>query len=87
MRLSPGQSIAPHYHDIRTECFRIVSGEGEIKINNEVVANTPDEIILCEPGDIHEFINQSQSEPFLFQVIRTNDPGNEDMNWVNGGSR
>lgn len=81
MRLAPGQQIKPHHHSTRTECFRIVSGQGEIKINGKVVASSEDDIVLCEPGDIHEFINTSEVEPLTFLVIRTNDPGNEDMVW------
>lgn len=81
MRLAPAKRIKPHHHAQRTECFRIVSGEGQILINGEVVASTIDDIVLCEPGDVHEFINASLTEPFLFLVIRTNDPGNEDMIW------
>ena len=83
MRLAPGQRIKPHHHDVRTECFRIVSGRGQIKINGEVVASNDDDIVLCEPGDVHEFINTSASEPLTFLVIRTNDPGNTDMVWEN----
>ncbi len=81
MRLAPGQSIKPHHHNTRTECFRIVSGSGEIRINGEMVATSEDDIVLCEAGDVHEFINTSDSEPLTFLVIRTNDPGNEDMIW------
>lgn len=81
MRLAPGQSIKPHHHNVRTECFRIISGVGEIIINDEVVARTLDDITLCRPGDVHEFINKSSSEPFLFQVVRTNDPVENDMFW------
>jgi len=81
MRLAPSQRIKPHHHNTRTECFRIVSGTGEIKINGEVVATTEDDVVLCEPNDVHEFINTSATEPLTFLVIRTNDPGNEDMIW------
>lgn len=81
MRLEPSQTIKPHHHDVRTECFQIVSGNGQIKINGEVVATSSNDIVLCEVGDIHEFINLSQTEAFTFLVIRTNDPGNEDMVW------
>ena len=81
MRLAPSQSIKPHHHNTRTECFRIVSGKGEIKINGEVVAATDNDVVLCEPGDVHEFINTSMTEPLTFLVICTNDPGNEDMIW------
>lgn len=81
MSLAPGQRIKPHHHGARTECFRIVSGGGEIKINGQVVAQSEDDIVLCEPGDVHEFINTSDTVPLTFLVIRTNDPGNEDMIW------
>lgn len=81
MKLAPGQRIKPHHHNTRTECFRIVSGSGEIKINGEIAAQSEDDIVLCEPGDVHEFINTSTTESLTFLVIRTNDPGNEDMIW------
>ncbi len=81
MRLAPNQSIKPHHHNIRTECFRIVSGKGSIRINGEVVASSENDMALCEPGDIHEFINESATEPLIFLVIRSNDPGNGDMIW------
>lgn len=81
MKLAPGQSIKPHHHNLRTECFKIVSGEGRIKINGEIVAASVDDIVLCEVGDIHEFINTSAVEPLTFFVIRTNDSDNEDMIW------
>ncbi len=82
MELSAGKTIAPHYHKKRTECFRIVSGKGGILVGGELVAASPDDIVLCEPGDVHEFINTSQDEPLIFQVIRTNDPLDNDMYWV-----
>lgn len=81
MRLAPSQTIKPHHHNTRTECFRIVSGSGKIKINGEVVATTDDDVVLCEPGDVHEFLNTSDTEPLTFLVIRTNDIGYDDMIW------
>ena len=81
MRLAPGQTIKPHHHNVRTECFRLVAGDGSIKINGEVVASSPDDVVLCAPGEVHEFINNSETEYLLFQVIRTNDPKENDMFW------
>lgn len=82
MRLGPGMNIRPHYHNVRTECFRIISGEGKILIGGEVVATSPDDMVICAPGEVHEFVNLSDSEHFYFQVIRTNDPKDNDMIWV-----
>lgn len=81
MRLAPNQRIKPHYHKVRTECFKIISGDGEIRLNGETAVSSSDDIILCSPGDVHEFINHSLTEPLVVLVIRTNDPGNEDMIW------
>ena len=81
MRLAPNQRIKPHHHNTRTECFMIVSGQGEIKINDEIVGSSDNDIVLFEPSDVHEFINTSSTEPLTFLVIRTNDTGNEDMIW------
>lgn len=81
MRLAPGGRIKPHHHNVRTECFRIVSGTGVIKINGNIVASSDNDVVLCEPGDVHEFINESTNQPLTFLVIRSNDPGNEDMVW------
>jgi len=79
MKIPPAGGIRPHHHDVRTECIRIVAGDGVIKVNNEIAASSEDDVILIEPGDVHEFINNSATEPFTFLVIRANDPGNEDM--------
>ncbi len=82
MRLAPSASIPPHKHAVRTEAFKILSGQGEIIINGEAVASSTDQIVLCQPGDVHGFVNYSATESFTFMVIRTNDPGNEDMIWI-----
>jgi len=87
MRLAPGQRIKPHHHNSRTECFRIVSGNGEIKINGEIVASSENDVVLCEVGDVHEFINTSTTDPLTFLVIRTNDSGNDDMIWEESSDR
>ena len=51
----------------------------KIKINGEIVATSEDDILLCKAGDVHEFINVSNTDPLTILVIRTNDPGNDDM--------
>ena len=83
MKIAPGGRIKPHHHDIRTECIKIISGDGVIRINGQVAAASDDDIVLVQPSDVHEFINNSQSKPFTFLVIRTNDPPYEDMIFEN----
>lgn len=79
MKVPPGGGIKPHHHEVRIECIRIISGDGVIKINGEISASSGDDVILIEPGDVHEFINKSETQPFVFFVIRTNDPVRDDM--------
>ena len=52
-----------------------------VNVEREVVATTDDDVVLCEPGDVHEFLNTSDTEPLTFLVIRTNDIGYDDMIW------
>lgn len=79
IRIPPNGGIKAHHHDIRTECLKIISGDGVIRVNGEVVASSEDDIVLVEVGDVHEFINNSATEPFVFLVVRVNDPSNDDM--------
>lgn len=80
MRLGPGQNIKPHHHTLRTECFKIVSGEGLIKINGNDQEHQKTILFYANP-ETHEFINTSATTPPTFLVIRTNDPGGADMIW------
>lgn len=79
MRIPQNGGIRSHHHDVRTECLKILSGDGTIKVNGEIAASSPDDIVLIQPGDVHEFINNSGTEPFTFLVIRTSDPTHDDM--------
>ncbi len=81
IRILPGERIKPHHHKQRTELFHIVSGEGEIRLNGVTAATTTSQLLLCKPGDVHEFINTSDSDKFVIVVFRTNDGGDEDMIW------
>lgn len=81
IRLLPEQRIKPHRHAQRTELFHVVAGQGEIRINGQTVVSSPDELVLCQPGDVHEFINTSAADKLVVMVFRTNDGGDEDMIW------
>ena len=78
--VKPGQYIPPHHHNVRTEALMIFEGEGEIVVAGEKIVS-PQETIICQPGDIHAMRNVSTEKPLKILVIRTNDPGKEDMIW------
>jgi len=81
IRIAPGEGIRPHHHEQRTEAFMIVSGDGEIKIGGVTSATSTMQLVLCKPGEVHEFTNTSRTQPLVLVVFRTNDKGNEDMIW------
>jgi quercetin dioxygenase-like cupin family protein len=81
LSVKPGQYIPPHHHAVRTEAFYILEGTGEIVINGSKVVCTRDDIAICQPGDVHSMRNLSEDEYFRVLIVRTNDPGNEDMIW------
>lgn len=69
MRLISGQIIKSYHFNARTECFNIVSGQGEIKENREVAVPSKNEIYLCQPSDVPEHTNISLTMPFPFRVL------------------
>ena len=81
VRVDPGQHLKPHVHKIRIELAQVMSGEGDIVVNGKAVVSKPGEFVLVEPGDVHTLINRGQDK-FVVMVLTVNDPGPEDMIWV-----
>lgn len=81
VKLPANEHVKPHVHKVRTELLQVLAGTGEIVVNNEIAATKAGEFVLVEPNDVHEVINRGD-EPFIVAVFRTNDPGDEDMMWV-----
>lgn len=81
IRIEPRSEVKPHYHKVRTECFKILSGTGRVMVGDVAVVSK-DEMILCEPNVHHAFVNNSDNEYLYVQVIRTNDPSADDLYWV-----
>lgn len=80
-RVKPGEEPRPHVHKIRTEMAQIISGQGEIIMNDQVVTDRLGELVLAEPGDVHTLINKGK-EDLVVMVVRVNDPGDQDMIYV-----
>lgn len=81
VKFVPGESIKPHYHKVQTEVFYIAEGKGVVKLNGEEHTLEVGDFFLCEKGDTHEFINNS-NEDLMVLVFRVDEPPDGDLNWV-----
>lgn len=59
-RLAPGQSTTPHHHPRTEEIYYILSGQGEMRIGDEVRTVGPGDAIAIPPGQIHTIANCGQ---------------------------
>lgn len=67
----PGSHIRPHSHRTSVEVYIIRRGVCELVTNGERRAMRPGDVILMEPGDVHELINHGE-EAFELWVFKTN---------------
>jgi quercetin dioxygenase-like cupin family protein len=75
----PGSHIPPHYHRASVEVYVVRRGECELVVNGERFELRAGDIVLMEPGDVHELTNKGVEE-FEVLVIKTN-AGKGDSVW------
>ena len=68
-KFKPDTKKDPHYHKKMTEIFYILKGGGKIIVNKEELECHPGEVIICEPNDIHQVINDTDKS-FEFLVMK-----------------
>lgn len=59
-RLSPGQSTTPHFHRQSEEIYYILSGDGQMRLGDDVRAVGPGDAIAIPPGIVHQLTNTSE---------------------------
>ena len=79
VKFAPGVSVFKHFHRKTCEIFYVRSGNGLIRINEIELRCSPDDFILCEPGEIHEFINDTEDD-FVLLIFKTNEEEG-DIHW------
>lgn len=72
--------IKPHYHKHMTEIYHILKGTAIIFCGDFKEKANPGDTLLCEPGEVHGLINNTNSE-FLFAVFKIN-AKDDDLIWV-----
>ena len=72
VKFVPGVSVGKHFHRKTCEIFYVRSGNGLVRINGIELRSSSDDFILCEPGDVHEIINDT-GEDFVILISKTNE--------------
>ena len=81
VKFKPNTFIKPHYHKKTTEIFYIREGNAVLKLNNKEFKCKKDDFFLCEPNDVHEFINNTNQD-LIVLIFKTNEEEN-DIYWTN----
>ncbi len=78
VEFTPGQSVPLHYHKTTKEVF-IALSQASFMINGEEVVMEPNDVLVCEPGDVHG--NPTIEKPTRILVLKLEfDP--EDTVWL-----
>jgi mannose-6-phosphate isomerase-like protein (cupin superfamily) len=56
-RVAPGQTTTPHYHPRTEEIYYILSGEGKMRIGDELRRVGPGDAVAIPPGQTHQITN------------------------------
>lgn len=72
----PGAHIPPHYHRASVEVYVVRRGVCELVVNGEQYELRPGDVVLMEPGDVHELTNRGEEE-FEVLVVKTNAEGKD----------
>ncbi|MCU4719230.1 cupin domain-containing protein [Halapricum hydrolyticum] len=71
VEVPPGEHVEPHYHRETEEVFYVLQAGGTLVIDDVQFSPTDGEVIICEPGDVHEVFNESD-QPFRILVFKVN---------------
>ena len=66
--IPPEKSSAPHYHQISSETYYILEGQGAMKIDGEDYTLHPGQACLIEPGEVHQISNLGSADLVFLAV-------------------
>ena len=72
--------IKPHYHKTMIEVYHVLKGKALVFCGDIRVRTKPGDTLLCEPGEIHGLVNDTDSD-FEIIVFKMN-AEDSDMYWV-----
>ena len=71
VKSDPHTEIKPHYHKETTEIYHILEGNAILFIGDERIRAKERDTFLCEAGEVHGVINDTEEE-FLILVFKIN---------------
>ncbi|WP_019177280.1 cupin domain-containing protein [Methanomassiliicoccus luminyensis] len=78
VRFRRGEAVPPHYHKVQTEVFYVL-GRGSFVVSGTRLSLEPGDIVVCEPGEVHE--TPAAEEDFGFLVLKV-DYRDDDTVWL-----
>lgn len=67
----PGSRVKPHFHRKTHEFIYVIGGEAALKINGHTRIMKQGDMIVTQPSDVHEVVNDSD-RPWEVLVLKTN---------------
>jgi quercetin dioxygenase-like cupin family protein len=62
----PGDIAPAHIHEDMYELFYVSKGAGMLKVGGKVNKIEEGDVIIVEPGDSHEFLNNTEGDMVMF---------------------
>lgn len=78
--ISANSHVPPHAHRSSVEVYVVRRGVCALVVNGELYEIGPGDVVLMEPGDMHELTNRGE-EAFEVLVFKTNATEN-DTSWA-----
>lgn len=68
-KLEPGAAIGYHKHETGSEIIYIISGEGIVRYDNELMPIKAGQCHYCPKGHFHSLTNDSKNDLHFFAVV------------------
>jgi len=79
IKIKPNETAKNHYHKKQTEIFYFLNNNGYFIVNGRKIDVRPGDIIVVQPMDEHEVVNNTDSD-FLYMAYKFNYDA-EDLYW------
>lgn len=66
--IPPGSASRKHYHPVAEESYLILSGTGDLQLDDEIASLHPGDCVIIPPGCIHQIANHGPGDLVLLAV-------------------
>ena len=71
IRIKSGETAKSHYHKKQTEVFYFLNDNGYWLVNNEKIEPRIGEVLIIEPNDRHEVVNNTSAD-YIYLALKYN---------------